>query len=233
MPKLNICAARLPGMGHAEYSRYLMDNHARLVLSTEAVSRYLQAYVQQHVYDACYGAEAPAWRYDSVSHISTASAEDLKAATATAEYRELVAPDEARFADQRSPMFLIFEETPLPLPLRGASRLRLLHYLRARPGVAVDNLHAGWAAAHEALLFAAPRLFEGVRRATLNRTLTPPNADAPPYAGMCELGFLQHTDEAAVAEYVRRIEDELAPLIQRDAGFHLLAEAVPVRGSLY
>lgn len=233
MPKLNICAARRPGLTHAQYSRYVRDNHARLVLGTEAVARYLQSYVQQHVYDGSYGPDAPAWRYDSVSHIYAASVADQMAATATPEYKEIIAPDEARFADPRSPMFLMFDETPLPLPQRGASGYRLLHYLRARDNVAAADLHASWVAAHEALLAEAPDLFDGVRRATLNQTLAPPGGDAPPYTGMCELGFLQRQDEAAMTEYVQRIEARLDALIQRDAGFYLLAEAVPVKGTLY
>lgn len=233
MPKLNICAARRPGMTHAQYSRYLRDDHARLVLGTEAVARYLQAYVQQHVYDGCYGPAAPAWRYDSVSHIHADTLADQQAASSTREYKEIIAPDEARFADPRSPMFLMFDESPLPLPRRGASTLRLLHYLRVRSAEAAAGLRAAWAAAHQALLDEQPALFESVRRATLNMTLSPPGAEAPPYAGMCELGFLQPQDEPAMADYVARIEDRLGPLIHREAGFYLLAEAVPVRGTLY
>jgi hypothetical protein len=233
MSKLNICAARRPGMTHAAYSRYARDNHARLVLGTEPVSRHLQAYVQQHVYDGCYGPDAPSWRYDSVSHIYAASPADHKAATETPEYKNIVAPDEPRFADPRSALFLMLEEVPLSLPVRGPSSYRLLHYLQQKPGGNVDELHSAWAAAHEALLGEAPDLFAGVRRALLNKTINLPGAPTAPYAGMCELGFLQLTDEAAMSEYVQRIETRLEPLIQRSASFYLLAEAVPVRGTLY
>ena len=233
--KLNICAARRPGMTHAQYSRYVRDKHARLVLGTEPVARHMAAYVQQHVYDGSYGPDAPAWRYDSVSHIYAPSFEAQMAATATREYKEIIAPDEARFADQRTPMFLRFEESPLPLPARGASSLRLLHYLRAKAGVDAADLHAKWADAHESLLAELPSLFEGVRRAVLNKSLPlpMPGAPAPAYSGMVELGFLQAQDEAAMDDYVLRIEDKLDALIHRAAGFYLLAEAVPVRGTLY
>ncbi len=231
--KLNICAARRPGMTHAQYSRYVRDNHARLVLGTEAVSRHMAAYVQQHVYDGSYGSDAPAWRYDSVSHIYAPSFEEQMAATATREYKEIIAPDEARFADQRTPLFLRFEETPLPLPLRGASSLRLLHYLRAKVGVDTTDLHAKWVEAHESLLAKAPSLFNGVRRAVLNKSLPMPGATAPAYSAMVELGFLQTHDEVAMDDYVQRIEEKIDGLIDRAAGFYLLAEAVPVRGTLY
>lgn len=220
-------------MTHAEYCRYAMDNHARLVLGTEPVARHLLAYVQQHVYDGCYRPDAPAWRFDSVSHITTASPEDLAAATSTPEYKELIAPDEEKFADQRSPLFLMFEEKALPLAVRGASKFRLLHYLRARPGVLTADLIASWAGVHERSLREAPQLFSGVRRAVLNASMSPPGAPSPSYTGMCEIGFLQGSDAAAMSEYVERVEDGLDALIERSAGFYLLAEAVPVRGSIY
>lgn len=231
MPKLNICATRRPGMTHAGFLRYYRDNHARLVLGTEPVSRYLQAYVQQHVYDGCYGPDAPAWRYDSVSHIYAASLADQVAATATSEYKEIISPDEARFADARSVMFLMFEESPLSLPLKGASSLRLMHYLRLAPGAGAAELQSRWAAAHEALLAEAPELFQGVRRATLNMAMPGPAGQPPPYAGMCELGFLQRSDEAAVTDYVLRMESKLQGVIHSDASFYLLAEAVTMRGA--
>ncbi len=222
-------------MTHAQYSRYVSDNHARLVLGTEPVARHMSAYIQQHVYDGSYGPDAPDWRYDSVSHIYAPSFEEQMAATATREYKEIIAPDEVRFADQRTPLFLRFEEAPLALPERGASSLRLLHYLRAKAGVDTSELHVKWASAHGALLAQTPSLFDGVRRAVLNKTLPFPMPDAPPpdYSGMVELGFLQNKDEAAMGDYVQRIEDHLDGLIDRAAGFYLLAEAVPVRGTLY
>lgn len=231
--KLNICAARRAGLTRAQYSRYVRDNHARLVLGTEPVARHMSAYVQQHVYDAAYGPDAPAVQFDSVSHIYAPSIEAQMAATSTREYKEIIAPDEARFADQRTPIFLAFEEAPLPLPMQGASSLRLLHYLRAKAGVDPADLHAKWAAAHESLLAQAPSLFDGVRRAVLNKSLPMPGASAPAYSGMAELGFLQAHDEVALDDYVQRIEDKLDALIQRSAGFYLLAEAVPLRGTLY
>jgi hypothetical protein len=85
------------------------------------------------------------------------------------------------------------------------------------------------------LLAEVPVLFDCVRRAVLNKSLPlpMPGAPAPAYSGMAELGFLQANDEVAMDDYVQRIEDKLDALIQRAAGFYLLAEAVPVRGTLY
>lgn len=46
------------------------------------------------------------------------------------------------FARQRSPMNLRFEEAALPLPVRGASSLSLLHPMRAKAGVDAADLRA-------------------------------------------------------------------------------------------
>jgi hypothetical protein len=105
--------------------------------------------------------------------------------------------------------------------------------LQNKPGVSAAELHTAWAAAHEALLSEAPALFSGVRRAVLNTPAAIPGAPQPQYAGMCELGFLQQSDDVAMGEYTQLIETRLEPLIQRSASFYLLAEAVPVRGTLY
>jgi hypothetical protein len=59
MIKLDVCAARVPNMTHAQYTRYAKDNHARLVMQIDAVSRYIRCYIQHHVFDGAYGAGDP------------------------------------------------------------------------------------------------------------------------------------------------------------------------------
>lgn len=232
MIKLNICAARRPGMTQEAYSRYLRDDHARLVLATEPVSRHLLRYVQQHVRDAAYGAKAPPWRYDSVSHITATSLADQMAAVGTPEYKQIIQPDEANFADQRSPMFLMFEEQPLPLPVRGASPWRLLQYLRVKDGLSADDLMAAWNSAYEQRVLQDSGLARTLRRAVLHRAHPGPQGTPPAYTGMLELGFLQWSEAAAMSRLAERFEAALQPFIEPDTGFHLLTEAVAVRGSL-
>ena len=232
MIKLNILASRVPRMTHSQYARYAMDNHARLVLGTEPVARYITTYVQQHVFDASYGADACAWRYDSVSHICARSPQDLAAATATPEYREHIAPDEPSFADGRSASFTMLEESQLALEVRGYSNLRLLHYGRAHDA-AQAVLTDRWAAAHEALLSRERGLFTSVRRAVLNRAHPGPDGSRPAFDVMGELGFLQISDVPAICDYVAAMEESLGTLLDRDRSFFLLTQAVPVRGTLY
>lgn len=232
MIKLNICAARVPRMTHAKYSRYMKDNHARLVIGTEGVSRYIHAYLQHHVFDAAYGPLASPSRYDSVSHIVAHSVEDHLAATKTREYQEIIAPDEPRFADGRTAMFSMLEESPMALPLVGASPHRLLHYGVCKEGIAPAALQDGWIAAHAEVVASEPRVVQSVRRAVLNRVKPMPNGQ-PPYDAMSELGFIERSDVPAICDYVAMMEERLAPLLDTDRSFFLLADAVPVRGSLY
>lgn len=232
MVLLNICASRVPGMTHAEYSRYLKDSHARLVLGTEPVARHISSYVQQHVFDAAYGDRAPSARFDSVSHISAGSIADHLAAVETREYKEIIAPDEPSFSDSRTVLMMMLEPSPLETPLRGPSQYRLLHYLAVGSETSTDSMKARWAEAHAALLDAQPELFGSVRRAVLYKALQSPSGP-PPYAGMCELGFVAIEDAAAMVAYARAIEQCLASHIQPEKSFFLLTEAVPVNGSIW
>lgn len=232
MALLNICATRLPGMTHAEYSRYLKDNHARLVLGTEAVVQHLSSYVQQHVFDAAYRNRAPVARFDSVSHISATSVAEHMAAVATAEYKEIVAPDEPNFSDGSTVLMLMLEEHPLEIPVRGPSQYRLLHYLASAAETSNDALQGHWADAHAALLDAQPSLFDSVRRAVLYKALEGPKGP-PAYSGMCELGFLGAEDAPAMTAYARAIEARLECFIEPEKSFFLLSEAVPVNGTIW
>jgi hypothetical protein len=54
----------------------------------------------------------------------------------------------------------------------------------------------------------------------------------PHFDAMLELGFVQHGDVAAMCDYVAMMEERLAPVLDRDRSFFLLADAVPVRGTL-
>lgn len=232
MNKLNICASRIPGMTHAEYGRYFMDNHARLVLGTEPVARYLKSYVQQHVFDGAYRAQAPSVRYDSVSHISAATVEDQMAAAATREYKEIIAPDEPNFSDSRTALFLMYQETALEVPTRGPSKFRLLQYLASKPEVSTDVLHARWAAAHRAILTEDQSLLRSVRRVSLHKGLPGPTG-TPMYNGMCEVGFLAAEESPALCSYAREIEARLQDSIELEKSFFLLAEVVPVHGTIW
>lgn len=231
MIKLNICAARIPGITHEQYLAHLVDNHARLVLSQEPVVRYLKAYLQQHVFDGAYGDTAPVWRYDSVSHIFTGSIADQIAATSQPEYHDYIAPDEARFADRSSAMFLNFTELPLALPTVGMSRYRLFYYAKGAAALTPAVLHATWAAAHANLVRKDFRLFTAVRKAVLNLRVAGPGP-AGAYDLMYELGFVGLADVPVMCELLAALLADVGATIDLGSAFFLLAQTHAVRGSL-
>ena len=231
MIKLNICAARVPRMTHAEYSRYMKDTHARLVMGSRAMSGLIRAYIQQHVFDAAYGSLATLTRYDSVSHIMADTVEDHLAATRTRDYQEVIAPDEPNFADGRTAVFTMLEESALALPVAGASPHRLLYYGVCKPGIDRVELQESWIDAHAQVVASTPGVVGSVRHAVLNRVKPMPDAQ-PAFDAMGELGFLERSDVPAMRDYVAMMEERLASLLDTDRGFLLLADAVLVRGSL-
>jgi hypothetical protein len=233
MSKLNICAARRPGMTHAAYSRYARDNHARLVLGTEPVARHLSRYVQQHVFDAAYGALTSPVRFDSVSHITAQTLEDHAAVQRSEAYRTVIAPDEPRFADGATAQFSMTIERPLTLPVRGASPHRLLHYGKRREGTSAEALQAAWSDAHADVLATTPNVLRSVRRAVLNHVLPHDPSAATPFDAMGELGFLDRSDVPALCDYVAMMETRLQAHLDVERSYFLLCDAVPVRGDLY
>jgi len=232
MIKLNICASRVPGMTHAEFCRYLKDNHARLVLGTQPVAHFLKSYVQHHVFDSAYRSNAPSVRYDSVSHITMASIEDQMAAVQTREYTESIAPDESNFADTQTTMFLMLQERELYSVMRGPSQFRLLHYMRASSSTSSEALQEHWEVAHVDVLRENAALRLAVRRAVLHHALPGPFG-VPLYSGMCELGFIEMNEVPTFCQYARDVETRLGTSIERDKSFFLLSEAVPVHGSIW
>ena len=117
MLKLTFCLHRLPHLSREEFQRYWRETHAPLVRSHAAVLR-IRRYVQSHAAggpldDALQASRGAAPGYDGVAELWWDSAEELAAATASAEGRaaslELL-EDERRFIDlARSTLFVVKE----------------------------------------------------------------------------------------------------------------------------
>lgn len=67
----------------------------------------------------------------------------------------------------------------------------------------------------------------------LNRALPGPGGKSPDFDVLGELGFIERSDVPAMCDYVAMMEERLGAAIDRERSFYLLAEAVPVRGTLY
>ena len=117
MLKLTFCLHRLPHLGREEFQRYWRETHAPLVRRLAAVLR-IRRYVQSHATggpldDALQASRGAAAGYDGVAELWWDSAEELAAATGSAEGRaaslELL-EDERRFIDlARSTLFVVNE----------------------------------------------------------------------------------------------------------------------------
>jgi hypothetical protein len=148
----------------------------------------------------------------------------------TREYREIIAPDEPKFADARSVRFTLLPECPLNIKAAGGSPHRLLHYGKAKEG-ASEALFEAWARAHDELSGNSDAVLASVRRAVIHRALPGPQG-APAFDAMVELGFVERSDVPAMCDYVAKMEEALARWHDRDRSFFLPADAVPVRGTL-
>jgi len=140
--------------------------------------------------------------------------------------------DEPSFSDGRTAMFLMYQEIPLEVPIRGPSRFRLLQYLASKSEVSTDVLHTRWAAAHRAILTEDQALLGSVRRVSLHKGLPGPMG-TPVYNGMCEVGFLAAAESPSLCSYARQIEARLEDSIELEKSFFLLAEVVPVHGTVW
>jgi uncharacterized protein (TIGR02118 family) len=117
MLKLLFCLHRLPHLSRGEFQRYWRETHGPLVRRHAGVLRIVR-YVQSHALggpldEALQASRGAASGYDGVAELWWASAEELAAATASAEGRaaslELLA-DEQRFIDlARSTLFVAAE----------------------------------------------------------------------------------------------------------------------------
>ena len=228
---VNICVSRIPGKTQVQFRRYAIDNHARLVLGTTNVSRFITRYVQHHVYDGSYGPDAPRWRYDVATHVSSRSLEDMVAARQQPDYINIVRPDESRFAHQDSVMAFAAIQVPLLVTVPGPSRFRLLHYLKRASDIPAERFREQWERAHASVLTFSPRLSTVVRRALLSYALPDPSGESP-YAGVVEIGFVEKEDAALLTDYVLQVEERLQACIEHSASFYLLAEAVLLRGDV-
>jgi uncharacterized protein (TIGR02118 family) len=112
--KLSFCLRRLPHLSREEFQKYWREKHAPLVRKRAEVLR-IHRYVQLHTLDSGLNAALRTGRggpeeYDGVAELWWKSADDLAAATATAEGQQAGAElleDERQFIDlANSPLFV-------------------------------------------------------------------------------------------------------------------------------
>ena len=222
MIKMIAAVCRRPGMTHAEYVAYVVQIHGAISRENPVT---LRRYVQNHTFDAAFGTSAesehgmPLSR-DSVTELYWDSLESMGQTFADDYVRTKVGPDARNFADQSVSLSLVAVEAEQPVvnPRAGAGA-KVMHFLRAAPGLALEDFFARWAKAHELALQAAPVAAATVRRCVHSQQLPQANAmlayfnakDAAIYEGVASLWY---DDPASIGAF-RAYEQALLDLNSR------------------
>jgi hypothetical protein len=215
-------------MTHAEYLAYVQHVHG--AISNEQPLA-LRRYVQNHVFDAAFGSGSEAVHAmtearDSVTELCWDGAKDMGDTFAHEHVRTRVGPDAANFADASRTLSLVAVEAEQPVPQPGrATGAKVLHYLRAAPGLALPDFFSRWASAHQQALAAAPLAAATLRRCVHNRQLSEFNPmlayfgakDVAIYEGVASLWFDNAASVGAFRDYERAM---LAVNAQADTAFY-------------
>jgi hypothetical protein len=174
MIKMIATICRRPGMTHAEYVAYVQHVHGAIACEHPAA---LQRYVQNHVFDAAFGAagdrtHALVPARDSVTELFWDNPKDMADTFAHEHVRTKVGPDGANFSDLDVALSLVAHEVEqaVPRPARGAGA-KVMHFLRAAEGLALPEFFDRWSQAHELALERAPVAAEAIRRCVHSRQL--------------------------------------------------------------
>lgn len=214
--KMMAALCRRPGMTHAEYLAYVQHVHGALATQEPAG---LRRYVQNHVHDAAFGTSAEAAYIqpvarDSVTELYWDSPQDMRATFAHEHVRTKVGPDGANFSATDLQLSLVATETELPVSCPGPGRgAKVLHFLRAAPGLTLPDFFDRWAQAHARALANAALARAGLRRCVHNRQVPEFNPmlayfgglDVPIYEGVASLWFDDATHLGAFRDYERAL----------------------------
>jgi uncharacterized protein (TIGR02118 family) len=105
--KLAFMINRVDGMSFEEFVEHHRDRHAPLFTSIPEARQYVKKYTVSHPVSA-EGYPSPA--YDGLTEIWFENWADHDAFFASANYKELVNPDESRFIDMDSVAVMVTEE---------------------------------------------------------------------------------------------------------------------------
>lgn len=158
MLKIVASIRRRPGMTHAEFVGYIVEVHGKLARDNPLK---LRRYVQNHVYDGAFGSDAMqeyagVFHRDSVTELYFASPQDMADTFADEYNRTVIAPDGAKFAELSTNQTALTHETVLIPPAAGTAGTKIVQFLVAAPGTGAPAAQAGWSAAHDRALAAAP-----------------------------------------------------------------------------
>ncbi|MFJ9121951.1 EthD domain-containing protein [Streptomyces sp. NPDC102394] len=166
---------RKPGMTHRAFLRHLHHVHGPLAAANPL---WIRGYVQNHVFDASFGAEGDpahltAFGRDSVTELRF---DDLGALAATMSHpysREVIGPDGARFNDLPSALALLTRtEVLMPPPETDADTVKVLHFVHGAQRLERDDIVDRWQTANKYLVDKEESEFNRVRGWVQHRQVT-------------------------------------------------------------
>jgi hypothetical protein len=173
MIKMIATLCRRPGMTHAEYLAYVQHVHGAIAAEQPVT---LTRYVQNHVFDAAFGAagdrtHALVPARDSVTELYWDDPQAMSQTFAHDHVRTKVGPDGANFSDLDVALSIVAHECEQPVRRPGTAGAKVMHFLRAADGLALTEFFSRWASAHERAMTAVPAAADAIRRCVHNRQL--------------------------------------------------------------
>ncbi|SPF06679.1 EthD domain-containing protein [Streptomyces sp. MA5143a] len=148
---------RKPGMTHRAFLRHLHHVHGPLAAANPL---RISGYVQNHVFDASFGAEGDpayltAFGRDSVTELRFDDMDALATTMSDPYSRDVIGPDGARFNDLPSALALLTRSevlVPPPVSDTGTAPVKVLHFVRPAPQLRQDDVVDRWQSAHEQVI---------------------------------------------------------------------------------
>lgn len=112
MFKLDILIVRRQDMTHQQFLEYWRDRHGAFFTSQPIVKKTVRRYVQSRTV-ANAPAGLPVAAYDGIAQIWFDNVDGFLEYLNSANYRDIIRPDEERFADSQRVQFMFSEETPM------------------------------------------------------------------------------------------------------------------------
>lgn len=171
MIKTMAAIRRKPGMTQQEYFRYIRDVHGAL---SRANPLTIRRYVQNHVFDSAYGAEADRayqtfFHRDSVTELYFEGFEAMMGTFTDPYVRDVIGPDGAKFNDLSTSLAMLARDIEIDVVQPGSAAVKVMHFLRKPAALTSEQFAGKLRLAVEAALSRTPEA--GVRRAVLTLSI--------------------------------------------------------------
>lgn len=245
MIKMVTASRRRAGLLQSEMLHHAQHIHGDIA---RAKPMGVRRYVQNHVFDAAYGALGDATHVvsarDSVTELYFDDVEALRSTMTDPYTRDVVVPDGAKYTDRVSNVSLIAEETFVPVPetraAGGPGGLKCMHFMMRAAELRDRDFADLWRRYHQNRVLRQPSAYrEALRAGRLNVAL-PDSADHMEHffgrrvATIYDAAYAFWLDADAGPQAVRAYLDAMTalnaerPVLDASRSFVLLVKEVPI-----